>query len=148
MVKRFAVVTAAALALTLAPSVGADTRESPEGSWQVYDDHNGRPNGAVRLYIADGKLNGVVEALRPGVSPDERCTKCSGSQKDKPILGLVVVWGLTQQGDEWSGGTVLDPDSGDTYRCTIKIVGPGKLDIRGYLGISLFGRTQHWTRLR
>jgi uncharacterized protein (DUF2147 family) len=125
----------------------ADAAPTPEvGVWQTYDDKTGEANGAIRMYVQDGKLNGVVERLRAGTRADLKCTKCSGAQKDKPVLGLVIVWGLQKDGDSWSGGTILDPDTGDTYRCTVKFVAPDKLELRGYIGIPLFGRTQVWRR--
>jgi uncharacterized protein (DUF2147 family) len=116
------------------------------GLWQVYDDKTGQPNGVVRLYMQNGELNGVVARLRAGVPPDATCLKCSPPQKNKPVLGLVILWGLKPDGDAWSGGSVLDPDSGDTYRCTVHLSAPDKLDVRGYIGISIFGRTQTWVR--
>lgn len=119
----------------------------PSGLWQLYDDKTGKPNGVVRLYVEDGTLRGRIERLRPGATDADRCTKCPPPQKDKPFLGLMVAWGLKPDGQSWSGGVILDPDSGDTYRCTMKVVDGTTLDVRGYVGISLFGRTQKWKRV-
>lgn len=118
----------------------------PTGLWQLYDDKTGKPNGVVRLYVQDGTLRGRIERLRPGTSPEDKCTKCPPPQKDKPFLGLFVAWGLKPDGDSWNGGMILDPDSGDTYRCEMKLIDGNTLDVRGYVGISLFGRTQQWKR--
>ena len=87
-----------------------------------------------------------IERLRPGATPVDKCTKCPPPQTNKPFLGLMVAWGLKPDGASWSGGTILDPDSGDTYRCTMKVVDGNTLAVRGYVGISLFGRTQQWKR--
>lgn len=135
------------LGLLLPARVHADTAApSVVGTWQTFDDKTGHPNGVVRLYVQNGLLNGVVVRLRDGVPPDAVCLKCSPPMKNKPVLGLVIMWGLKQDGDAWSGGSVLDPDSGDVYRCTVHLSAPDKLDVRGYIGISLFGRTQTWVR--
>ncbi len=135
-----------ATGLTTTVRAFAGTLEAPTGLWQLYHDKTGKPNGVVRLYVEDGTLRGRIERLRPGASPSDKCTKCPAPQKDKPFLGLMVAWGLKPDGGSWSGGTILDPDSGDTYRCTIKRVDGNTLDVRGYVGISLFGRTQQWKR--
>jgi len=138
------------LVLLLLPArLRADPSPPPVvGMWQAYDDKTGHPNGVIRLYIQNGRLNGVVARLRDGVPADATCFKCSPPMKDKPILGLVILWGLKPDGDSWGGGTVLDPESGDTYRCNIRLAAPDKLELRGYVGISLFGRTQTWVRTR
>jgi uncharacterized protein (DUF2147 family) len=135
-----------ATALTIAVRAFAAPRTDPTGLWQLYDDETGKPNGVVRLYIEQGTLRGRIERLRAGSSPQDKCSKCPPPQKDKPFLGLFVAWGLEPDGDSWSGGTILDPDSGDTYRCKMKLVDKNTLDVRGYVGISLFGRTQQWKR--
>jgi len=66
--------------------------------------------------------------------------------KDKPIAGLVIIENLTEDGDEFNGGTIMDPENGKTYKCYIELLDDGKLKVRGYLGISLLGRTQYWRR--
>lgn len=140
------VLALAATALTATARALAAPPSDPTGLWQLYDDRTGKPNGVVRLYVEGGTLRGRIERLRPGKSPEDTCAKCPPPQKDKPFLGLFVAWGLKPDGDSWSGGTILDPDSGDTYRCTMKVVDGTTLDVRGYVGISLFGRTQRWKR--
>jgi uncharacterized protein (DUF2147 family) len=135
-----------ATCLLLAPANGAQP-DPAIGLWQVYSDKDGAPNGQVRTYLQNGKLAGVVEQLRPGSPPDKRCTKCSGEQRDKPIKGLVIMWGLDKDNDKWTGGTILDPENGATYRCNVRFVAPDSLEVRGYIGFALFGRTQTWKRL-
>jgi uncharacterized protein (DUF2147 family) len=130
----------------LSGAAAADVTPPEVGLWQTFDDKTGKPNGAVRIFMQDGRLNGMIERLPAGTPGDAKCIKCSGAQKDKPILGLLMMWGLHKDGDAWSGGSVLDPDTGDTYRCTIRYFAPDKLELRGYIGIPLFGRTQTWRR--
>ncbi|MEF9942731.1 MAG: DUF2147 domain-containing protein, partial [Burkholderiaceae bacterium] len=75
------------------------------------------------------------------------CDQCSGARKDQPVIGMTILWGLKNEGDEWTGGEILDPKNGKTYKAKAKLVDGGKkLEVRGFLGISLFGRTQTWVR--
>jgi uncharacterized protein (DUF2147 family) len=132
--------------LSLPSADAAPSDEPATGLWQVYSDKDGSPDGRVRTFVQDGQLVGVVADLRPDAPPDSRCTKCSGAQKDKPIKGLTIMWGFHKDGDAWTGGTILEPQTGSTYRCNAKFVAPESLEVRGHIGISLFGRTQTWKR--
>jgi uncharacterized protein (DUF2147 family) len=116
------------------------------GHWQVINDE-GKPGGQVETYLVDGKLFGKVTQTRPGRPPGEVCVKCPGDLKDQPIQGLVFLRDFRPQGDIWAGGTVVDPETGKVYKGKIRNVTQGKLRMRGYIGISLLGRTQTWTRL-
>jgi uncharacterized protein (DUF2147 family) len=71
------------------------------------------------------------------------CTKCTGGEKDQPIVGLIIIKDLGPGGDRYKGGTILDPEDGKVYRAEIWTEG-GKLKVRGYVG--LFYRTQTWLR--
>ena len=75
------------------------------------------------------------------------CSACEGERKDQPITGMVILRDLKKDDDEWTGGTILDPSNGKTYKCKIAVENGGKkLKVRGFVGMSLFGRTQHWVR--
>ncbi|HEY3357327.1 MAG TPA: DUF2147 domain-containing protein [Polyangia bacterium] len=118
---------------------------SPVGNWTTIDDKTKQPKSIVTIYERGGKLYGkIIKLLAPDADPNAKCTKCSGAKKDQPMAGLVILEGLKPDGDEWSGGTILDPASGKTYKCVIKVEAPGKLKVRGYIGLSLMGRTQYW----
>ena len=118
------------------------------GKWKTIDDETGEEKSIVEIYEKDGKVYGkVVEILNPA-KKDAKCTKCKGSDKDKPILGLVIIKGLEKDGDEYTDGDILDPNKGKTYSCTIKLDGKDKLDVRGYLGFSFIGRSQTWHRVK
>ncbi|MFL9836829.1 DUF2147 domain-containing protein [Flavobacterium sp. ST-75] len=118
------------------------------GKWKTIDDETGEAKSIVEIYEKDGKVYGkVVEILNPA-KKDAKCTKCKGSDKDKPILGLVIIKGLEKDGDEYTDGDILDPNKGKTYSCTIKLDGEDKLDVRGYLGFSFIGRSQTWHRVK
>ncbi len=118
------------------------------GRWQTIDDKTGKPGSIVRTYLQEGKLFGKIEKiLKPGVVQTEVCRNCKEERKDKPVVGMVFLWDLSLDGDEWKNGSVLDPEEGSIYRCKLKAVSADKLEIRGYIGISLFGRTQTWQRV-
>lgn len=69
------------------------------------------------------------------------------SLKSRPLLGLQIMEGFTVSGDDaWANGTIYDPENGKTYKCKMKMTSPERLEVRGYIGISLIGRTAVWTR--
>ena len=74
------------------------------------------------------------------------CDKCEGENKGKPVSGMVIMKDLEKDGDEYNGGTILDPESGSVYKCYIKLVEDDKLKLRGYIGFAALGRTQYWFR--
>lgn len=118
------------------------------GKWKTIDDETGEPKSIVEIYEQNGKIYGkVVEILNPA-KKNAKCTKCKGADKDKPIVGLVIIKGLVKDGDEWTDGDILDPNKGKLYSCTIELDGKDKLEVRGYMGISLLGRTQTWHRVK
>lgn len=127
----------------------ADTRPSPVGLWTTIDDETEQPRSVVRFEIVDDKLQGtIVEILPlPGDTGDGRCTECEGERKDQPIAGMMIVWGLTEDGVSWTGGEILDPNNGNVYSCNVTVAEDGaSLEVRGFLGVSLFGRTQTWLK--
>lgn len=118
------------------------------GKWKTIDDETGDAKSIVEIYEKDGKIYGkIVEILNPK-KKDAKCEKCDGADKDKPLKGLLIIKGLTKDGDEYTDGDILDPTKGKLYSCTIKLDGKDKLDVRGYMGISLLGRSQTWTRVK
>jgi uncharacterized protein (DUF2147 family) len=74
------------------------------------------------------------------------CENCKGQKKDKPIIGLVIIENIKKNGDEFNEGIILDPENGETYKCYLKLINNDKLKVRGFLGFSIFGRTQYWSR--
>lgn len=140
-------VLAAALLASPAPVRAEDL--TPVGRWTTVDDSTHKAKSVVRIWEEDGKLLGKIESLilEPGEDPAPKCDKCEGERKDQPVIGMVILWGLTRDGKEWSGGKILDPDDGKTYRCWVEpIEGGAKLKVHGYIGISLLGRTQLWLK--
>ena len=123
---------------------------TPAGLWKTIDDRTGTPKGFVRIYEQDGLFFGRVEASVKPENALERCDKCSGERKDKLVVGMVILRRLKKSGIfEYSGGDILDPDTGIVYRCSFRIAEQGtKLLVRGYIGLSLLGRSQVWIRER
>ena len=134
--------------LLAAATVWASTADlsTPVGRWKTVDDKTGKPKAIVQLYMENGKLFGRIEAT---LDPNAKkvCEKCKDERKNKPIIGMVILRGLTLHGDEYSGGDILDPDNGSVYRCKLHLAEHGsQLSVRGYIGFSLLGRSQTWTR--
>jgi len=132
----------AALAMVAA---GSDLL-TPVGRWKTIDDKTGKPKAIVQIYEENGKLYGkVVETLNPNAK--KVCDKCKDARKDQPIVGMVILRDMVKHGEEYSGGNILDPDNGSVYRCKMRLEDNGnKLSVRGYIGFSLLGRSQTWTR--
>ena len=124
---------------------GADF--TPAGLWKTIDDHTGRVRGLVRIFERNGGFFGKVEATASPEESKQICSPCPGERKNKPVIGLVVLTNMKRQGNEYSGGEILDPDTGSIYKCKMRLVDGGrKLILRGYIGFSLLGRTQVWVR--
>lgn len=117
-----------------------------EGKWKTIDDETKQAKSIVEIYKkSDGKYYGKVSQLL--IKPaDPNCTSCKDDRKGKPILGLEIIRGLAKDGDEFTGGTITDPKTGKTYKCTITKSGD-KLNVRGYMGVSILGRTQVWQKV-
>jgi uncharacterized protein (DUF2147 family) len=133
------------------PPAFAQAAATPVGLWQTYDDKKGDLRSTVRIDDQGGELVGtIVETfLRPGEPAHPTCERCPGEFKDKPIVGLRFMWGLRGSGRQFDGGRVLDPEDGKIYRVKISLSPDGqRLDVRGYVGVSMFGRTQTWKRPR
>jgi uncharacterized protein (DUF2147 family) len=135
--------------LLLALTTAAFAQSTPVGSWTTIDDKTGKPKSVVEIYEAkDGSLAGrVSEILQSERGPNPLCDKCSGERKNKPVKGMVILWGIRKDGDTWDGGQILDPVSGKVYSVKVTPTDSGKkLDVRGFMGFSLIGRTQTWMR--
>ncbi len=124
-----------------------DPAASPAGLWQTISDVDGKPKAYIRIREDNGQFVGVVEDIIAPEKRDSVCEKCSGERHNRPVLGLTIITGMHRDGDHFGGGKILDPDNGNVYSCRFALADAGrKLDVRGYLGFSLFGRTQTWIR--
>ncbi|MEX0959003.1 MAG: DUF2147 domain-containing protein [Burkholderiales bacterium] len=137
-------------AVLCAAFVSEAIADSPVGVWRTIDDKTETERSIVRIVEVDGVLQGTVEQIvtRPDEDPKHLCDECKGERKDQPIIGMTIFWGLKQDNKVWSGGQILDPKNGKIYRCKMTLADDGRtLDVRGYIGISLLGRTQTWHRV-
>ena len=114
-----------------------------EGKWKTIDDESGQAKSIVQIYKAkNGKYYGkIVDLLQK--PENANCVKCKDDRKNKPLIGLEIIRGLQKDGNDFEDGTITDPKTGKTYKCIIKREGD-KLNVRGYVGFSLIGRTQTW----
>ena len=118
------------------------------GKWKTIDDETGKPKSVVEIYENSGKIYGKVVDILDADKKKNLCTNCPGADKNKPVMGLVIIKGLKKDGSEYNGGKIIDPVSGKTYKCFLALDGNDKLNVRGYIGLSLFGRTQTWQRVK
>ncbi|WP_117310981.1 DUF2147 domain-containing protein [Stenotrophomonas sp. G4] len=138
-----------ALPLCLA-ALSAQAADSATGRWKTIDDKTGKVKSIVEIsQAANGTLSGkVVEILHSDKGPNPVCDGCEGANKNKPVKGMTILWNLSQDKgttSKWSGGTILDPANGKTYRSKIELQpGGGKLDVSGC--IAFICRAQTWVR--
>jgi uncharacterized protein (DUF2147 family) len=132
-----------AMGFVAGPAAAADV---PLGTWKTIDEKSGNVVSEVQLTEQGGKITGKITGL---TEPNDKsgkpktCTACKGEDKDKPIVGLVIIKDLKQEGDRLKGGTILDPEDGKVYKAELWTE-EGKLKVRGYLGP--FYKTQTWVR--
>jgi len=144
--------TAIGLGLLFATTLALAQSMSPAGLWKTVDDNTKKEKSLVRIVETGGVYTGKVEQIiDPDAPKDAVCKDCSDERKDKPILGMTIVRNMKQSdGDKavFEGGDVLDPNNGKVYKAKLKVVDNGsKLDVRGYIGVPMFGRTQTWIRV-
>lgn len=134
-------------ALMVLPAWAGET--SPAGLWRNVDDVSGRPRALIRIVESNGVLQGRIEKVFPGVNedPNPKCDKCKGANRNAPVIGLMILSGLSKDGEEYLGGQILDPDNGEVYRSKVRLIDDGrKLLVRGYIGVPMLGRSQTWLR--
>ena len=133
-------------------ALSAVAQMTPVGLWKAISDKTGEATSEVRVVDNAGVLSGRIErSFRTDVKADTKCDQCKDDRKDQPIIGLEIIRGLgkTPGKDVWEGGTVIDPDDGTVYKLKMTPIDGGKkLEARGFIGFSLFGRTQTWIRVQ
>lgn len=148
MKKTVPLVLSAIIALAGLPML-ASAEENPVGLWKSIDDKSGKPKALIRITENGGELQGKIEKLFLEADADKnpKCDKCEGSNKDQPIIGMTILFGLKKDGDEYTGGKILDPGNGKLYSSKLSVIENNKkLSVRGYIGTPLFGRSQTWLR--
>lgn len=119
--------------------------QTEEGVWETFDNKRNKPMSHVQIYKKDGKLYGkVVKVLDESYAV---CTRCSGEDKDKPVVGLMVIRGLEKSGNKWEKDDgILDPISGFIIDGELWMDGPDKLKVKGSL--AFLSDTQTWRRVK
>ncbi|WKD86473.1 hypothetical protein KCTC32516_01848 [Polaribacter huanghezhanensis] len=118
------------------------------GKWKSVDEETNKDESIIEVYQENGKFYGKIIQLLDPKTKNAVCENCKGKNKNKPIKGLVIINGLKKDGDEWSGGKVLDPKNGKEYKCYITLKDNNTMKLRGYIGFSVFGRTAYWYRIK
>ena len=139
------------LALALASGLAAAQAASPAGLWKTVDDNTKKEKSLVRIVESGGVYTGKVEKIIDPDSPkDAVCKDCTDDRKDKPVVGMTIIRNMKASGDKdvFEGGDILDPNNGKVYSAKLTLVDGGKkLDVRGYIGMPMLGRTQTWQRV-
>jgi uncharacterized protein (DUF2147 family) len=139
-----------ALSLTVACSAVL-AQATPVGVWKTIDDKTKSERAQIRITESGGVYSGKIEKLLAAdAKPDSLCDKCSDDRKDKPIVGMEILRGVKRgEGDNlWDGGTILDAAEGKVYKVRLQTADGGKkLEVRGYVGMPMLGRTQTWIRM-
>lgn len=133
----------------LCACLNAWAQSSPAGLWKTIDDESGKPRALVRITESNGEFRGKIEKLfrAPDQDPNPKCDKCEGANKDQPRIGMTIISGMRQEGAEYTGGQILDAESGKVYKSKMTLQEDGKkLHVRGYVGMPMFGRSQTWLR--
>jgi uncharacterized protein (DUF2147 family) len=118
------------------------------GTWKTVDDKTGEPKSYVEIYEEEGKLYGKITRLL-SAEQDAVCDACKGRNKDKPIRGMMIIEDMEAEGDVFKGGKILDPETGNTYKCRIWLSEEDTdvLKVRGIHWTGLY-RTQTWNRVK
>jgi uncharacterized protein (DUF2147 family) len=130
----------------------AAAQPTPAGLWKTIDDSTKAERSHVRITETNGVITGRIEKLLgPDAKPDAVCDDCSGADKGKPIVGMTIIRDIKKNAEHdglWDGGTILDPNNGKTYKLRLKPSEDGKkLEVRGYIGAPMFGRSQTWLKV-
>ncbi len=138
-----------ALTLALLFTTLSTFAASPEGVWKTIDDATGEARSYVTISTNDnGSFSGKISKILDPAKQESVCVKCEGERKDQKIEGMTILWGMEKQGNKYDDGKIIDPESGKIYSANMKLLENGnKLEVRGYIGFSLIGRSQTWERV-
>jgi uncharacterized protein (DUF2147 family) len=140
-------------ALVLVGAMGLPVRAAEPtatGLWEQVDEKTGKPESWFKITERNGIYEGAFVKIffKPGEDPNWVCDKCQGADKGRPVQTLTLIRGMRRNGLSYEGGTIMDPRDGQVYRALMRLNPDGQtLEVRGYLGISLFGQSQTWHRL-
>jgi uncharacterized protein (DUF2147 family) len=129
----------------------AYAQATPAGLWKTIDDETGKEKSFVRITETDGVFTGKVDKILNPDKSDAKCEACTDERKNQPVQGMTILRGVKADPEDkavFRGGDILDPNNGKTYKVRLKPIDGGKkLEVRGYIGAPLFGRTQTWLRV-
>lgn len=136
------------ITILLLISTVTTSAQSIFGKWESRDEITNNVDSIIEVYQKEGKAYARIIEITDKTKKEALCTLCKDEKKNKPVLGMEILTGLEKDGDEWSGGSILDPRNGKKYKCYIKLVNKNRLKLRGYIGISLFGKTEYMDRVK
>lgn len=141
-------ISALVATVLLAGVAFAQGSTSPAGLWETIDDNTGKPKSFVRISETNGVYSGNVEKIIDPAHNGDTCSRCTDERRDRPVRGMIIIRNVRGAGDgTWDGGDILDPQTGKIYSVKLKPIDSGrKLEVRGFIGIALLGRTQTWLR--
>ena len=116
------------------------------GKWNSFNEETNKVESVIEVYEKDSKAFAKIISIKDPSRSSAKCVECNGKRKNAPILGMNILTGLNKDGNEWSGGKILDPKNGKEYKCYIQLLDKNTLKLRGYIGFSMFGRTAIWKR--
>ncbi len=123
--------------------------QSPVGLWKTVDDASGKEKSLIRISESGGVFSGKIEKLlAPDAKPDAKCDQCTDARKDQPVVGMTVMRNVKKNDEQWDGGDILDPNNGKVYKVRLRLDADNKkLEVRGYVGTPMLGRSQNWQRV-
>lgn len=142
-----------AAGLLLAAGTALAANDTPVGTWKQVDS-SGKTKSIIQITDNNGELKATVKELQnrtpEAIARDgdpAKCTQCQGDLKDKPIVGMAIMWGVSKDDDVWDGGKIVNPEDGKVYKVKLTMKDNGqKLDVHGYIGFALMGKSQTWER--
>lgn len=143
----FALIGLFVLFINASFKVKQDNPDALVGVWKT-----GEGNALVRIYKNGDKYQGKVVWLKEPIDPETNKPKLDKNHPEeasriRPVMGLINIWGFVyKEKNVWEDGNIYDPKNGNTYSCTIKMTNANSLEVRGYIGVALIGRTDTWTR--
>lgn len=147
MLKKQLAILSVCLVSLASGAIHAQTADPAIGIWKTIDDKTNQPSSLIKIEQVNGILEGTIIKTFPqsGQSLLVNCTLCKDDRKDKPLIGMKIMTDLKQeQTGSWSGGKILDPKEGEIYKVKLITEDGKKMDVRGYIGVPLLGRTQVW----
>ena len=116
------------------------------GKWKTIDDKRNITTSIFEIYKKGDTYSGKILLILNEKNKDV-CTSCKGTYHNKNLKNVVILKNLEKEENIYENGNITDPENGKTYNCYVELVSDNKLKIRGYIGFSIFGRTQYWYRV-